>query len=86
MLATHYHPDHVGIIGELQRLGVVLLVADVQHGFLHFPDEIFSRDKRLHYVPIVVTVVAAIIVAANKDMFFETRHVGKLLETRYGLE
>ena len=52
VLATHYHPDHVGIIGELQRLGVVLLVADVQHGFLHFPDEIFSRDKRLHYVPI----------------------------------
>ena len=35
---------------------------------------------------IVVTVVAAMIVIANKDMFFETRHVGKLLETRYGLE
>ena len=52
VLATHYHPDHVGIIGELQRMGVVLLVADVQRGFLHFPDEIFSRDKRLHYVPI----------------------------------
>ena len=32
---------------------------------------------------IVVTIAAAIIVAANKDMFFETRHVGKLLETRY---
>ncbi len=35
---------------------------------------------------IVVTVVAAMIVIANKDMFFETRHVGRLLETRYGLE
>ena len=33
---------------------------------------------------IVVTVVAAVIVIMNKDMFFETRHVGKLLETRYG--
>ena len=35
---------------------------------------------------IVVTVVAAVIVIMNKDMFFETRHVGKLLETRYGEE
>jgi hypothetical protein len=33
---------------------------------------------------IVVTVVAIIIVIAKKDMFFEKRHVGKLLETRYG--
>ena len=35
---------------------------------------------------IVVTFVAVIIVIMNKDMFFETRHVGKLLETRYGEE
>ena len=35
---------------------------------------------------IVVTIVAAIIVITNKDLFFETRHVGRLLETRYGLE
>ena len=33
---------------------------------------------------VVVTVAAAIIVLMNKDMFFETRHVGRLLETRYG--
>ncbi len=33
---------------------------------------------------IVVIIATIIIVAAKKDMFFETRHVGKLLETRYG--
>ena len=33
---------------------------------------------------IVVTLAAAAIVFFHKDMFFETRHVGKLLETRYG--
>lgn len=33
---------------------------------------------------LVVIVVAVVIVIMNKDMFFETRHVGKLLETRYG--
>ena len=35
---------------------------------------------------IVVTAVATYLVIRNKDMFFETRHVGKLLETRYGEE
>ncbi len=34
---------------------------------------------------IVVTIAAAVIVVMNRDMFFETRHVGKLLETRYGV-
>ena len=29
---------------------------------------------------IVITAAAAIIVITNKDMFFETRHVGCLLE------
>ncbi|MCR4807103.1 MAG: CPBP family intramembrane metalloprotease [Lachnospiraceae bacterium] len=33
---------------------------------------------------IVVIIATVIIVWAKKDMFFETRHVGKLLETRYG--
>ncbi len=34
---------------------------------------------------IVVIIAAAVIVIMNRDMFFETRHVGKLLETRYGV-
>ena len=32
----------------------------------------------------VITIAAAIIVIRERDMFFETRHVGRLLETRYG--
>ena len=33
---------------------------------------------------LVITVAAAMIVILEKDMFFETRHVGKLLAARYG--
>ena len=32
----------------------------------------------------VITLAAAMIVILEKDMFFETRHVGKLLAARYG--
>ena len=42
--ATHYHPDHIGLIGELQDLGVKLIIADVQLPFVHFADSIFARD------------------------------------------
>ena len=52
ILATHYHPDHIGLIGELINQGVKLLVIDTQYSYIHFSDNIFSRDKRLAYEPI----------------------------------
>ena len=52
VLATHYHPDHIGLISELIRLGVKLLVVDAQCPYIHFADTIFGRDKSLAYEPI----------------------------------
>ena len=44
VLATHYHPDHMGLIGELQKQGVELLLVDVQKDHVRFSDGIFQRD------------------------------------------
>ncbi len=52
VLATHYHPDHIGLVSELMQLGVKLLLIDTQIEYVHFSDEIFSRDKRTKYMPI----------------------------------
>ena len=52
VMPTHCHPDHVGLIGGLQRFGVNLLLMDKQLASVHFPDEIFGRDKHLRYAPI----------------------------------
>ena len=49
LLITHYHPDHMGLAGELQQLGVKLLIADVQRPFVHAADGIFARDRRPTY-------------------------------------
>lgn len=46
--ATHYHPDHMGLIGELTELGVKLLLADIQYEYVHFSDEIFGKAKIDH--------------------------------------
>ena len=52
VLPTHCHPDHIGLIGELQHLGVKPLLVDIQLATVHFPDEIFGRDKHLRYASI----------------------------------
>lgn len=52
LLATHYHPDHIGLVSELMKQGIKLLLIDTQKPHIHFADEIFRRDKRLNYEPI----------------------------------
>ncbi len=52
LLATHYHPDHIGLVSRLMKLGIKLLLIDIQRGYIHFADEIFRRDKSLNYEPI----------------------------------
>lgn len=52
VMATHYHPDHMGLISELMTKGIQLILLDVQRDHVHYSDEIFRRDSRLHYTPI----------------------------------
>lgn len=50
--ATHYHPDHIGLISELMDLNVKLLLVDNQLNSIHFSDEIFKRNSNNRYKPI----------------------------------
>ncbi len=52
VLATHYHPDHIGLVSELMKQGVKLLLVDVQKEYVGFSDEIFAREKHLEVEPI----------------------------------
>ena len=52
VLATHYHPDHIGLVSELMEQGVKLLLMESQSGSVHFADGIFAREPRLGYRPI----------------------------------
>lgn len=52
VLATHYHPDHMGLIPELMKQGVRLLLMDTQGNDVHGSDQIFAREKHLRFIPI----------------------------------
>ena len=59
-----------------------ILACMVFHLFVNFMQEKIAMTPETKCVEtIVVTAATVVIVLANKDMFFETRHVGRLLET-----
>ena len=59
-----------------------ILACMIFHLFVNFMQEKIAMTPETKCVEtVVVTAAAAIIVVANKEMFFGTGHVGKLLET-----
>ena len=58
-----------------------ILACMIFHLFVNFMQEKIAMTPETKCVEtIVITLAAAIIVVAKKDMFFETNHVGRLLE------
>lgn len=49
LLATHYHPDHIGIAGDLMEQGVKLIIMESQLPYVHYSDPIFAKEPYLNY-------------------------------------
>ena len=81
VLPTHCHPDHVGLIGELQHLGVKLLLIDKQLATVHFPDGIFRRDRHLRYVPIDEKQAAIISCGVSREFLRSIGIEGEIIST-----
>ncbi len=64
-----------------------ILACMIFHLFVNFMQEKIAMTPETKCVEtLVVTAAAAVIVLMNRDMFFETRHVGRLLENVCGGE
>lgn len=80
VMATHYHPDHMGLISELMEQGVKLLVVDVQKGFLHDSDGIFARDG-ISYSPIDELSATVISCEESRDFLSCMGIHGRMIHT-----
>ena len=80
IMATHYHPDHMGLIGELMKQGVKLLLVDTQKAHVHDSDEIFARDK-LSYRPIDETLASIISCEESRDFLVQMGIPGAIVRT-----
>ena len=80
VLATHYHPDHMGLVGDLTGMGAELLLIDVQKGAVHFSDRLFERD-RLPFTP-VSEATATVITCGESRAFLRGMGIsGEIVRT-----
>ena len=80
VMATHYHPDHMGLISELMKQGVKLLLIDVQMSYVHFSDAIFVREKT-STVPIDETQAIIISCEESRDFLQKMGISGRIVHT-----
>ena len=80
VLASHWHPDHMGLIGELMAQGVKLLAVNVQKDFIHESDGIFARD-RIPYSPIDDTRAMIISCEESRDFLLRLGIHGEIIRT-----
>ncbi|MBQ9120112.1 MAG: MBL fold metallo-hydrolase [Lachnospiraceae bacterium] len=81
LLITHYHPDHMGIAGELVELGVCLLVMDLQQDYVHSSDAIFAKDDRMPFKPISLERATVISCAESRAFLKKLGIDGEILAT-----
>ena len=81
VMATHYHLDHMGLIGELMERGVKLLLIDAQTEYVHFSDEIFGREKQIKYTPIDESLATVISCAESRSFLISMGINGEIIST-----
>ena len=81
VMATHYHPDHIGLISELMEHGVKLLLIDTQTEHVHFSDKILSREKQIKYIPIDESFAMVISCAGSRSFLFSMGINGEIIST-----
>ncbi len=80
VMATHFHPDHSGLIGELMKQGVRLLLMDTQKDLIHFSDPIFARDH-IPFVPIDASQATILSCGESRQFLFRMGISGEILCT-----
>ena len=80
VLATHYHPDHMGLVGQLIEQGIELLLMDFQKEAVHFSDKIFEKDK-LPYSFISEVDATILSCAESRKVLSSIRIYGEIIHT-----
>ncbi len=81
LVISHFHPDHMGLAGELIKQGVTVIVMENQKEFVHVSDHIFERDKRFAYTPIDEEAVRVIRFNESRDFLKELGIAGEIIPT-----
>ena len=81
VLATHYHPDHIGLISELMSQGVKLVIMESQRESVHYSDVIFARDAHLRYIPIDESQAEMVLLRDSREFLDRLGIKGEIIST-----
>lgn len=81
IMATHYHPDHIGLVSELTKLGIKLLLLDIQYNYVHFADNIFRKERHLKYEPIDEKNAVIITCGQSREFLARMGIAGEIVPT-----
>lgn len=81
ILATHYHPDHIGLISELTKQNIKLLLINIQVQYINFSDKIFEKEKLLNYTPIDINKAKIIQLRESRDFLKDLGINGEIIST-----
>lgn len=82
VMATHYHPDHMGLIGELIKSGVKLLLLAHQKDFVHSSDVLYARQGHSLFVPIDERSATVIPVEESRAFLAGLGITGEIIRTK----
>ena len=81
LLISHFHPDHMGLAGELAKQGVTVVVMENQSDYVHSSDHIFERDKRFDYESVDDEKTRLVTFEGSRDFLRELGIEGNIIPT-----
>ena len=81
LIATHYHPDHIGLISILMEQGIKLILMESQSDSVHYSDRIFAKQSALNYKPINEKEAAILSFNESRSFFKSLGISGEIIST-----
>lgn len=81
LFITHFHPDHMGIAGELAEMGINIVAFEEQREYIHASDPIFLKDKKTNFKPIEDSQVTILSCKESRRFLKELGIMGEVIHT-----
>lgn len=81
LLISHFHPDHMGLAGELMKQGITVIAMESQKACIHACDHIFQRDKRFVYTLLEEDKVQVLSFAESREFLQKLGIDGEIIPT-----
>ena len=80
LIITHFHPDHMGIAGDLAELGIRTVVFDVQKSFMHWAD-VLSEKRNRYFKPIKDDETVYVGISESREFLEKEGIAGEVIHT-----